>query len=71
MAVAVTAPAAAAQTANFGWAQQTLSTNFGQVLNVAVDASGPLLSRFVSVPTALDESGRTKRAANRPASSPL
>jgi hypothetical protein len=24
----------------FGWAQETLSTNFGQVLNVAVDANG-------------------------------
>lgn len=40
-AMAVVLPvAAAAQTAHFAWAQVTLSTNFGQVLNVAVDASG-------------------------------
>jgi hypothetical protein len=32
--------AAAAQTAHFGWAQVTLSTNFGQPANVAVDANG-------------------------------
>lgn len=41
VAMAVVFPSAAgAQTAHFGWAQITLSTNFGQVLNVAADASG-------------------------------
>jgi hypothetical protein len=39
-AVAAMASTGRAQTAHFGWAQVTLSTNFGQVLTVAVDANG-------------------------------